>query len=108
MAVVATIFGLATSLGFGAQQAAGGIEFLFDIPSNLPLQIGIVAGVTAVALVSVIRGIDGGVKLLSNINMGLAGLLLLFVIVAGSIVAFAGNLLTTYTGYGEYLLRLIE
>ncbi|MES1942263.1 High-affinity choline uptake protein BetT [Salinisphaera sp. T5B8] len=106
LAVVATIFGLATSLGFGAQQAAGGIEFLFDIPSNLPLQIGIVAGVTAVALVSVIRGIDGGVKLLSNINMGLAGLLLLFVIVAGSIVAFAGNLLTTYTGYGEYLLPL--
>ena len=106
LAVVATIFGLATSLGFGAQQAAGGIEFLFDIPANLPLEIGIVAGVTAVALISVLRGIDGGVKLLSNINMGLAGLLLLFVIVAGSIVAFAGNLLTTYTGYGEYLLPL--
>jgi BCCT family betaine/carnitine transporter len=106
LAVLATIFGLATSLGFGAQQAAGGIEFLFGVPANLPLEIGIIAGVTAVALVSVLRGIDGGVKLLSNINMGLAGILLLFVIVAGSIVAFAGNLLTTYTGYFEYLLPL--
>ena len=106
MAVLATIFGLATSLGFGAQQAAGGIEFLFGVPANLPLEIGIIAGVTAVALVSVLRGIDGGVKLLSNINMGLAGLLLLFVIIAGSVFAFAGNLLTTFGGYAEYLLPL--
>jgi len=106
MAVLATIFGLATSLGFGAQQAAGGIEFLFGVPANLPLEIGIIAGVTAVALVSVLRGIDGGVKLLSNINMGLAGLLLLFVIIAGSIFAFAGNLFTTFSGYAEYLLPL--
>ena len=106
MAVLATIFGLATSLGFGAQQAAGGLEFLFGVPANLPLEIGIIAGVTAVALVSVLRGIDGGVKLLSNINMGLAGLLLLFVIIAGSIFAFAGNLFTTFSGYAEYLLPL--
>lgn len=106
MAVLATIFGLATSLGFGAQQAAGGIEFLFGVPANLPLEIGIIAGVTAVAVISVLRGIDGGVKLLSNINMGLAGVLLLFVIVAGSALAFAGNLLTTFGGYAEYLLPL--
>ncbi|WP_423823713.1 BCCT family transporter [Salinisphaera sp. SPP-AMP-43] len=106
LAVLATIFGLATSLGFGAQQAAGGIEFLFGVPANLPLEMGIIAGVTVVALISVLRGIDGGVKLISNINMGLAGLLLLFVIIAGSAMAFAGNLLTTFGGYAEYILPL--
>ena len=106
VAVLATIFGLATSLGFGAQQAAGGLEFLFGLGKGLATQITIVACVTAVALISVIRGIDGGVKLLSNINMSLAFLLLLFVIIASSPGAFASNLVTTLTGYSEMLLPL--
>lgn len=79
LAVLATIFGLATSLGLGAQQAAGGLSFLFGIPNSLNVQIAIIVGVTSVAIFSVVRGIDGGVKLLSNINMGFAALLLIFV-----------------------------
>ena len=106
VAVLATIFGLATSLGFGAQQAAGGLEFLFGLGKGLPTQITIVACVTAVALISVVRGIDGGVKLLSNINMALAFLLLVFVIFASSLSSFASNLVTTLTGYSEMLLPL--
>ena len=69
VAVLATIFGLATSLGFGAQQAAGGLEFLFGIPATINTQIAIIVGVTGVAVISVVRGLDGGVKVLSNINM---------------------------------------
>ena len=80
LAVVATIFGLATSLGFGAQQAASGLSYLFDISGGVNVQMAIIVGVTAVALVSVLRGLDGGVKVLSNINMSLAGLLLFFII----------------------------
>ncbi|MDT0635773.1 BCCT family transporter [Salinisphaera sp. W335] len=106
LAVVATIFGLATSLGFGAQQAAGGMQFLFGIADSLMVEILIIAGVTAVALVSVVRGIDGGVKLLSNINIMLAGLLLLFVIITGSVMGFFASLGTTVAGYAEYLLPL--
>ena len=83
LAVLATIFGLATSLGLGAQQAAGGMHFLFDTPNAINVQIAIIVGVTAAAVISVMRGLDGGVKLLSNINMGLAALLLLFVMIAG-------------------------
>ncbi|RED47767.1 BCCT family transporter [Aestuariispira insulae] len=83
IAVVATLFGLATSLGFGAQQASAGLEFLFGIKAGINSQVAIIVGVTAVALVSVLRGLDGGVKVLSNINMGLAGLLMLFVLIAG-------------------------
>ena len=84
LAVLATLFGLATSLGFGAQQAAGGLHFLFDVSNDIGTQVLIVFCVTAVAVVSVIRGLEGGVKVLSKLNMALAALLLLFVVVAGS------------------------
>ncbi|MDX1626911.1 MAG: BCCT family transporter [Wenzhouxiangellaceae bacterium] len=106
LAVLATIFGLATSLGFGAQQAAGGLEFLFGLDSGVGTQITIVGCVTAVAIVSVVRGIDGGVKVLSNINMLTAFLLLLFVILAGSVSVFASSFGETLTGYAEYILPL--
>ncbi|TVR93851.1 MAG: BCCT family transporter, partial [Wenzhouxiangellaceae bacterium] len=106
LAVLATLFGLATSLGLGAQQAAGGIEFLFDIPATLATQVVIIAGVTAIALVSVLRGIHGGVRLLSNLNMILAILLLFFVIIAGGLIAFLSNFGTTVAGYAQYMLPL--
>jgi len=106
VAVLATLFGLATSLGLGAQQAASGLSFLFDLEGGLQTQILIIAGVTAVAVISVIRGIDGGVKLLSNVNMIFAALLLLFVIVAGSISSFFTNLGDTLSGYAKYILPL--
>ncbi|NDY96059.1 BCCT family transporter [Wenzhouxiangella limi] len=106
LAVLATIFGLATSLGLGAQQAAGGIDFLFGIPSGLLSQTLIIAGVTTVALISVLRGIEGGVKLLSNLNMLLALALLMFVMFAGGLLAFAGNLGQTVSGYAQYVLPL--
>ncbi|WP_420547933.1 BCCT family transporter [Curvivirga sp.] len=83
IAVLATLFGLATSLGFGASQAAGGLEFLFGIENNITSQIAIIVVVTAIALFSVLRGLDKGVKILSNVNMGLAGLLAVFVLFAG-------------------------
>lgn len=104
LAVLATLFGLATSLGLGAKQAAGGLHFLFDLPNSINVQIAIIIGVTSVAIFSVVRGMDGGVKLLSNINMGLAFLLLLFMIAVGPTLAIL-------TGVGsnavEYLADLI-
>jgi betaine/carnitine transporter, BCCT family len=106
LAVLATLFGLATSLGLGAQQAAGGLEFLFDIPATLATQVIIIAGVTAIALISVLRGIHGGVRVLSNINMVMAILLLFFVIIAGGLLAFLSNFGTTVAGYAEYMLPL--
>ncbi len=106
VAVLATLFGLVTSLGLGAQQAASGMAFLFDISGGQMLQISIIAGVTAIALISVLRGIDGGVKVLSNINMMLAGVLLLFVVIAGGLMAFLSNFGTTVAGYAQYMLPL--
>ncbi len=87
LAVLSTIFGLATSLGFGATQAAGGLAYLFDVPNTIGTQLAIIVVVTVIALFSVWRGLDGGVKLFSNINMVIAAALLLFVIVAGPTLA---------------------
>ncbi len=105
-AVLATLFGLATSLGLGVKQAGGGLHYLLDIPNSINLQIGIIVGVTAVALVSVVRGVHGGVRLLSNLNMMLAGLLLVFVIVTGSTLAMFGWMGETALSYVQNMLPL--
>src|SRR5690606_10318800 len=83
LAVFATLFGLATSLGFGAEQANAGLEFLFGIPVNNVSKVLLITGITAIALGSVVAGLDAGVKRLSEINMLLAALLLLFVVIVG-------------------------
>ena len=105
-AVIATIFGLATSLGFGAKQAAGGMAFLFGIDGGLPTQLLVIAGVTSVATLSVVRGLDGGVKLLSNLNMGLAALLLAFVFVVGPTGTILATMGETAVSYATHLLPL--
>lgn len=104
LAVLATIFGLATSLGLGAQQAASGLSFLFGMESGLNVQLGIIVGVTSVAILSVVRGLDAGVKTLSNINMVIAATLLLFVIIAGPTLEIFKTMGTTT---GNYLAEII-
>ncbi len=106
VAVIATIFGLATSLGFGAQQAASGLNFLFGIQNSIGLQVTIITCVTGVAIISVVRGLEGGVKVLSNFNMILAACLLIFVILAGSFLHFFAGLGKTLMAYAEYILPL--
>ncbi|UEQ03730.1 BCCT family transporter [Halomonas profundus] len=106
LAVLATIFGLATSLGFGATQAAGGLAYLFDAPNTIGTQLAIIVVVTVIALISVWRGIDGGVKLFSNINMVIAAALLLFVVVAGPTLMILTGIGTTALDYASHLLLL--
>ena len=96
LAVFATLFGLATSLGFGASQANAGLNELFGVPISNTAEVLLISGITAIALISVLRGLDGGVKILSEINMGLAFVLLLFVLIAGPTVAIL-------TGFADYL-----
>ncbi len=83
LAVFATLFGLATSLGFGAEQALAGLNFLYGVPVTDTAKVLLIAGITGVALLSVVAGLDAGVKRLSEINMVLAVLLLGFVILLG-------------------------
>ncbi|MBT6094303.1 MAG: BCCT family transporter [Rhodospirillaceae bacterium] len=83
MAVFATLFGLATSLGFGTEQALAGMNFLFGWSTGNGAKVLLIAVITGLALISVVRGLDGGVKVLSEINIVMAALLLLFVIIVG-------------------------
>ena len=104
IAVLATIFGLATSLGFGAMQAASGLKFLFGIDSGIETQILVIAGVTAVAVISVARGLDGGVKILRNINMCLAAALLAFFFIAGPTSVILTSIASTALSYAENII----
>ncbi|WP_216859570.1 BCCT family transporter [Roseibium polysiphoniae] len=106
LAVFATLFGLATSLGFGAEQANAGLELLFGIPNNDVSKVVLILAITGVALISVYRGLDGGVKILSEINMGLAAALLLFVIVVGPTLAIVTGFLDNLIAYVTLLPAL--
>jgi BCCT family betaine/carnitine transporter len=91
LAVFATLFGLATSLGIGASQAAAGLGYLFGIPEGNVTMVLLILGITSVATLSIVAGVDKGVKRLSEVNMVLAFVLLLFVLIVGpTMVIFSG------------------
>ncbi|RMT81225.1 Choline/carnitine/betaine transporter [Pseudomonas viridiflava] len=106
LAVFATLFGLATSLGIGAEQAAAGIEYLFGIKSSNLSKVVLIVGITLIALWSVLAGLEKGVKMLSQINMGLALLLLVFIIVVGPTLAIFTGFFHNLVNYVEYLPAL--
>ena len=104
LAVFATLFGLATSLGFGTAQALAGFNFLYGWGTGTVAVVVLIGAVTSMALVSVLRGLDGGVKVLSEVNMALALLLLLVIIFVGP----TGQILTTALAGGlAYVKELI-
>ena len=106
LAVFATLFGLATSLGFGATQANAGLNMLFGVPIGPTTEVVLITAITAIALISVLRGLDGGVKVLSEINMGLAFVLLLFVLLVGPTLAILTGFGSSLVAYVEYLPAL--
>lgn len=82
-AVLGTMFGVATSLGLGAQQINAGLHFLVGVNVSIPMQLWLIAGITAMATISVVSGLDRGIRLLSWLAIWLAVPLFLFVLVAG-------------------------
>ncbi|MGK0255867.1 MAG: BCCT family betaine/carnitine transporter [Arcobacteraceae bacterium] len=106
VAVFATIFGLATSLGLGAQQVSAGLNFLFDIESSVSTQIWIITGITSVAIVSVVRGLDRGIKVLSLFNIILAVVLVLFIIVFGPTLLIITGIGSTLSNYLSNIIPL--
>ncbi|MGY3482063.1 BCCT family transporter [Staphylococcus cohnii] len=104
VSVFATIGGVAVSLGLGAMQIAGGLNYLFDVPNTIMTQGIIILIVTILFLTSAWSGLSRGIQYLSNANIGLAGIILLFVFIVGPTVLIL-NMLTSSTG--EYLNTLL-
>lgn len=99
-AICGTIFGLATSLGLGVMQINSGLTYLLDAPTSVWFQVALIAGITSLAMISLLTGLDVGIRRLSELNLILAILLLAFVLVVGPtgflMKAFAQNV-------GDYL-----
>ncbi|MGF1718799.1 BCCT family transporter [Vibrio kyushuensis] len=106
LAVITTLFGLATSLGFGAAQAAAGLNYLFGIDNSVTTQVVLIIAIISIAVVSCCAGLDAGVKRLSEFNMGLAALLLIFVVIVGPTLAIATGFLDSLLSYAKDLPAL--
>lgn len=103
-AVCGTLFGIATSLGFGVLQINAGLNYLLGIPNSITVQLILIAVITAVATISVVSGLDRGVRRLSELNLALAILLMIFVLLVGP----TGQLLRDFVqNIGFYLNSIV-
>ena len=103
-AIFAGIFGLATSLGLGVKQVTSGLNHLFGIPANALTMIVLIVVITAIALASVMTGINVGIKRLSQFNIILAFILLVTVFILGPTGYIFRNI---FTGLGTYVMKIV-
>ena len=106
VAILGTLFGVAVSLGLGSSQIAAGMDALFGTGDGAFVQVVILTILTAVAITSIVAGLDKGVKLLSNLNIGMAVGLMLFVLVCGSTLFLLRGVVETFGLYFANLPRL--
>jgi choline/glycine/proline betaine transport protein len=104
-AVIGTIFGIATSLGYGVLQMNSGLNYLFDVPVGVWTQVVLIVAVTGLAGISVATGLDKGIRRLSELNMGLAVTLMLLVLFLGSTVFLLQALIQNA---GNYLSSIVK
>ncbi len=104
LAVFATLFGLAPSLGLGAEQVTSGLNYLFDIPDTNTTKVALIMLITAIATASVLTGINVGIKRLSQINICITVVLFLFVMVVGP----TGLIFSSFfRGLGAYIVEIV-
>ena len=104
LAVFGTMFGVVTSLGLGVMQINSGLEGLFGTPNTLTVQFIIIAFVTSLACGSLMLGLDKGIKRLSDINMGLTGILLAFMVILGPTLFIFDSFIENV---GNYLANIV-
>jgi len=104
LAVLATLFGLATSLGLGVKQVSAGLNHLFAFPDTVWLQVGLIIGITMIATLSVILGIDKGVRVLSELNIRIAVLFLVFMMIVGPTIYIMDSFVQNIGHYANNIL----
>lgn len=105
VAVVATLFGLATTLGFGVGQINAGFTHVFGIPHSLVFQYLIILSITAIATISVVSGVNKGVKILSQMNVGVAVIIFFMVLVLGPTAFIMKGFIQNV---GSYLTNFVD
>ena len=103
LAIVGTLFGVATSLGLGATQINEGLSQSFGLSTGVGPQMAIIGIITLVAVGSVVLGLNKGIRRLSLANVGMGGLLVLFVLVAGPTLFIATNFVENVGNYAANL-----
>lgn len=103
-AILGTLFGVAVSIGLGTQQINAGLTELFGVPDAVMTKVLIIVVLTSVAVGSIVAGLDSGIKLLSNMNIGMAVGLLVFVLFTGSTVFLLRAVVETF---GLYITNLL-
>ena len=102
IAILTTITGIATSLGLGASQISGGLNYVFNLNVS---EMVLIALITILGLVSVLLGLDKGIKRLSQLNMTIAGVLLLAILILGPTLFILNSIIQNA---GVYLNQLIQ
>jgi choline/glycine/proline betaine transport protein len=105
IAVVATLFGLATSLGLGVGQVSAGLNYLFGTADTVGFQVFLIAAITGAATISVVMGLDKGVRVLSELNMRLAIVFLVLMLILGPTVYLLDGFIQNV---GVYFQNMIE
>ena len=106
VAVVATLFGLATSLGFGVQQVSAGLAHLFGTPDTVAVQVILIAVITSMATISVVLGLDKGVRVLSEVNMRLGLIFLVAMLILGPTVFLMDAFIQNTGAYLQDIIAL--
>ncbi|MFD0958954.1 glycine betaine uptake BCCT transporter [Paenibacillus chungangensis] len=106
LTIIATAFGVATSLGLGALQINGGLSALFDVPHSAVTQLWIIIIVTVLFLTSSLLGVDRGIKILSTTNLYIAFFMLLFVFLVGPTAFLLDTLTNTLGSYVQNLVQM--
>ncbi len=105
LAVIATVMGVATSLGLGIMQMNGGLKSVFDVPNSIWVQMAIAGVMLVTYLISSSTGLNKGIKWLSNLNLALCLVLLAFVFAVGPTI-FILN--TFVLGLGDYITNFVQ
>ena len=106
VAIIGTVFGVATSLGFGVLQIAAGLGYLDVVQPSTALEIGLIAAISALATISVVSGLGKGIKWLSNGNMILAGVVLVLVLALGPTLFLLREWVQSLGYYVQNIVRL--
>ncbi|HBW36828.1 BCCT family transporter [Desulfosporosinus sp. BICA1-9] len=106
LAVFATIFGVATSLGLGATQIATGLNYAYGLPTGIMPSVVIIVVITALFIISAVTGIERGIKFLSNANMLLLFIILAFMLIIGPTRFVLNGFTETFGSYVQNIIQM--